>query len=62
MDNIDREKDQERFDRIPAESKEQADLKRAIHKIAWSRMLGKNDDLNPFAEGGYPPQMGQREQ
>jgi hypothetical protein len=52
MEKIDREWDQQRFDRVPAEAREQADLKRAAHKIAWSRMNGRNDAANPFAEAG----------
>jgi hypothetical protein len=29
---------------------EQINLTRAAHKIAWTRMNGRNDALNPFAE------------
>lgn len=29
---------------------EQTDLRRAAHKIAWSRMNGRDDTSNPFAD------------
>jgi hypothetical protein len=62
MEKIDREGDQQRFDRVPADTREQADLKRAAHKIAWSRMNGRNDAMNPFVEPPHAPPMQQREQ
>ena len=33
-----------------AETQDQAELRRAAHKIAWRRMNGSNNAANPFVE------------
>jgi hypothetical protein len=33
-----------------AETQDAAELRRAAHKIAWTRMNGRNDSANPFVE------------
>jgi hypothetical protein len=42
---------QARADREPIRVDDQANLTRAAHKIAWTRMNGRNDAQNPFAQG-----------
>jgi hypothetical protein len=39
---------QAKADREPERMETQSDLTRAAHKIAWTRMNGRNDALNPF--------------
>ncbi|PPQ35972.1 hypothetical protein [Rhodopila globiformis] len=39
---------QAKADREPERMESQSDLNRAAHKIAWTRMNGRNDALNPF--------------
>jgi hypothetical protein len=41
---------QSKPDREITPPNDQAELTRAAHKIAWTRMNGRNDALNPFAE------------
>jgi hypothetical protein len=33
-----------------AETQDRAELRRAAHKIAWTRMNGSNNAANPFVE------------
>jgi hypothetical protein len=33
----------------------EAALRHATHKIAWTRMCGRNDAMNPFADPDPPP-------
>jgi len=42
---------QAKADREPTRMDEQSDLNRAAHKIAWTRMNGRNDAQNPFVQG-----------
>ena len=46
------------------ETQDQAELRRTAHKIAWTRMNGRNDAVNPFVEAdsnGFAPGDGRRE-
>jgi hypothetical protein len=38
-----------------AATQNEAALRRAIRKVAWTRMNGKNDAMNPFEEHDVAP-------
>jgi hypothetical protein len=59
MEKTDQPPKQAEADREMAGMVDQAALKRAVHKIAWTRMNGRNDAMNPFAEANAEQPTGE---
>lgn len=38
-----------------AATQDEAALRRAMHKVAWTRMYGRNDAVNPFVDPDPDP-------
>lgn len=57
MDENDRRQRPPEAGDTAANPQREADLRRVIHKAAWTRMYGRNDAENPYSELNATPAL-----